>query len=110
MKEIGGYIELDKYCLSMLHEDSIKLNCGINDWIYIVNFYGQLSNQYLLELKSIYSNLIADNAHAYFQMPLQDVDTIYTCRKFFGVADGAILYTESLLNEEITQDESHDRM
>lgn len=75
-------------------------------WLYIVNYYGQLSNEYISTLGKY---VIVDNAQAYFQCPVQGVDTIYTCRKFFGVPDGAILYTDKLI--EITQrDESYNRM
>lgn len=28
MKEIGGYMELDEYTGSLVHEDAIALNCG----------------------------------------------------------------------------------
>lgn len=80
------------------------------EWLYVVNFYGQLSNAYLSSLKKQHPNLIVDNAQAYFQMPVVGVDTIYTCRKFFGVADGAILYTDSVLDEKIPLDESFERM
>lgn len=63
-------------------------------WLYLVNFYGQLSIEYIKELSKIYSNkLIIDNAQAYFELPVKNVDTIYTCRKFFGVPDGGILFT-----------------
>ena len=81
-----------------------------DDWVYVVNFYGQLSNEYILELKKTYSNLIVDNAQAYFQEPVSNVDTLYTCRKFFGVSDGAVLYTDSKIKRYLSIDESYDRM
>lgn len=81
-----------------------------DDWLYVVNFYGQLSNDYLSLLKSNHTNLIVDNAQAYFQEPVEGIDTIYTCRKFFGVADGAILYTDKLLEQDLEIDESYKRM
>lgn len=81
-----------------------------NDWLYVVNFYGQLSNDYLSVLKSKHINLIVDNAQAYFQMPVDGIDTLYTCRKFFGVADGAILYTDKQLERKLETDESYNRM
>ncbi len=163
-KEIGGYIELDKYSLPMLHEGALALNCGRNclayiirakgikklflpylicdsvidickkekiefafyhidksflpleiplqtdDWVYIVNFYAQLSDKDLLSLKSKYQNIIIDNAQAYFKSPIDGVDTIYTCRKFFGVPDGAFLYTDKKLDAEFEQDISYNRM
>lgn len=53
--------------------------------------------------------MIVDNAQAYFQMPLLGVDTIYTCRKFFGVSDGAFLYTDEKLSG-LEQDKSFERV
>lgn len=162
--EIGGYIELDRYRLPMLHEEAVKLNSGRNclayliearnirkiampkfmcdscspvltrynvevvyytvgmdfkpknpdleedTWLYVVNFYGQLSNEYLENLNHIYPHMIVDHAQAYFQPPLEYVDTLYTCRKFFGVADGAVLYTDQVLDRELQRDESFERM
>lgn len=164
MKEIGGYIELDVYRGSMLHENAILLNCGrnalaylikakgiskiqlpyflcdsvtdvcnrygvnvsyyhigldwmprdleldTNEWLYVVNFYGQISNHKILKMAQIYKNIIIDNAQAYFQEPVDGVDTLYTCRKFFGVPDGAILYTNNVINEPLEQDVSYTRM
>lgn len=161
MKEIGGYIELDTYSGTMLHNDGIKLNCGrtaleylikakniktlwypkfmcdscdkillnynVNikyysigldfrpikldrnddEYLYIVNYYGQLPEEYILGLGK---NVIVDNAQAYFNEPKNGVDTIYSCRKFFGVADGGILYTDEHLDGSLMQDESYGRM
>lgn len=81
-----------------------------DEWLYVVNFYGQLDNDYLHDLKETYSHIIVDNAQSYFQPPVNGVDTLYTCRKYFGVADGAFLYTDSLLEREIPRDESFERM
>ena len=81
-----------------------------DEWLYIVNYYGQISNMTILELKKKYQNIIIDNAQAYYQMPVDGVDTLYTCRKFFGVADGAFLYTDAALDESLRIDESFDRM
>ena len=78
-----------------------------DEFLYIVNYYGQLSIDYLLSLGD---NVIVDNAQAYFNEPIDGTDTIYTCRKFFGVPDGAILYTEKKLETELSRDESFDRM
>ena len=44
--------------------------------------------------------LIVDHTHAFFQRPLPGVDTLYSCRKFLGVSDGAYLSTDARLNPE----------
>lgn len=81
-----------------------------DEWLYLVNYYGQLSNEYIKSIKIKHDKLIVDHAQAYFQMPLDGVDTLYTCRKFFGVSDGAILYTNKKLYRELERDESFERM
>ena len=68
---------------------------GNNEYLYIVNYYGQLDNCAIEKLKKKYSNIILDNVQAFFQEPVRDVDTIYSCRKFFGVPDGAYLSTNA---------------
>lgn len=163
-KEIGGYLELDRYKLPMLHDEAIALNCGrsclaylirahhitkillpkflcnsvidvcqkeqvliryysinenfmpininktLNEWLYIVNYYGQLNNKELQQIIDKYQNVIVDQTQAYFQLPIKGVDTFYSCRKFFGVADGAFLYTDKVLHDSLPQDESYHRM
>ena len=59
-----------------------------DEYLYIVNFYGQINNQTLKTLKQKYYNVIFDNVQAFFQKPVKGIDTIYSCRKFFGVPDG----------------------
>lgn len=81
-----------------------------DEWLYIVNFYGQLDNETINVWKKKYRKIIIDNAQSYYQMPVEGVDTLYTCRKYFGVADGAFLYTDMRLNREIPKDESFERM
>ena len=96
-KVLSDY-DLDvRYCSigKDLKMEDITLND--DEWLYVVNYYGQLSEEDIRLLKQKYDRLIIDNAQAYFQRPAAGVDTIYTCRKFFGVSDGAILYTDSEL-------------
>ena len=125
IKEIGGYIELDKYELPMLHDGAIALNCGrscllylirargikkillpqflcnsISDvcqkeqvrirfysidaeflpldidlendeWLYLVNYYGQVNTDKMQKIVSEYEHVIVDQSQAYFQMPLK---------------------------------------
>ena len=96
-------VDVEYYSIGLDFKPVIKEWDG---WLYVVNFYGQLSNDYLTSLGD---RIIVDNAQAYFQKPIPGVDTLYTCRKFFGVADGAILYTDKYIEIE-EQDESFERM
>ncbi len=80
------------------------------DAIYVVNYYGQLSNNYLEDLRDKYQGIIVDNSQAFFQLPIEGVDTIYTCRKFFGVPDGAYLYTDIADGKELQKQYSYNRL
>ena len=51
-----------------------------------------------------------DHTHAFFQHPLPGVDTLYSCRKFFGLSDGAYLSTDATLTAGKEQDVSAERM
>lgn len=74
------------------------------------NYYG-LKQRYVEQLaEKVGTRLIVDNTQAFYAKPLSGIDTFYTCRKFFGVADGAYLYCDAVLDEEIEQDYSYDRM
>ena len=73
------------------------------DYVYVVNYYGQLS-----DIK--YEHMIWDNVQAFFEKPMRGVDTIYTCRKYFGVTDGAYLYTDAKFERELVRDESYTRI
>lgn len=74
------------------------------------NYYG-LKQSCVERLAEIYKHqLIVDNAQAFYTPAIKGIDTFYSARKFFGVPDGAYLYTDRLLDEEIEQDKSFYRM
>lgn len=81
-----------------------------NEWLYLTDFYGQLSKKDIQQICNTHQRVIVDYVQAYFKEPLDGVDSIYTCRKFFGVPDGAFLYTDVKVDENLPQDESFERM
>lgn len=87
----------------------LDLKLKEDEWLYVTDFYGQLSQSQLVSLHQKYPNMIVDNAQAYFKPPLKGVDTLYTCRKFFGVPDGGFLYTDAP-ERELPRDISFERM
>jgi hypothetical protein len=72
------------------------------------NYFGVKTNTVKMLAQSI-ENLIIDNAQAFYAEPLPEIDTFYSCRKFFGVSDGAYLYTSSRKRLKINVDSSYDR-
>ncbi len=107
----GTEIEQGKGTISegakRVHQEENRLR---ETYIYLVNFYGQISNSYIREFHVSHPNLIVDNVQSYFQEPLEGIDTIYSCRKYFGVSDGAILFSDAKLGENIGTDISYQRM
>lgn len=81
-----------------------------DEYIYIVNYFGQLTNNLIKKLSKKYKNVIVDNVQAFFQKPLKNIDTIYSCRKFFGVPDGAYLSSNKLLTQKLAIDDSSKRL
>lgn len=79
-------------------------------FLYLINYYGQLEKNYLEKLLAGHKRVIVDNAQDFFCGPIEGVDTIYTCRKFFGVPDGAYLYTDAQAKITLQADFSYDRM
>jgi len=61
-------------------------------------------------MKRRWKRIIFDNVQAFFQKPVDGIDTVYSCRKFFGVPDGAYVSTDSVVSERLEQDVSMARM
>jgi len=72
------------------------------------NYYG-LKTETVKHLTKEIRNLIIDNAQAFFCKPIANADTFYSCRKFFGVPDGAYLNIATPINENLNQDQSISR-
>ncbi|AEE16177.1 hypothetical protein [Treponema brennaborense] len=103
-------IKYSFYHIDRQFKPIIDFLLGENQYLYIVNYYGQISNKEIREFKTKYKNIIIDNVQAFFQEPIEKIDTIYSCRKYFGVSDGAYLSTEKRCQENIETDISKDRM
>lgn len=84
------------------------------EYLYLINYYGQLSDDKILAIKKEHHRIIVDHTHSFFQRPLKDVPTLYSVRKFFGVSDGAYLWTggeESWMDPHMLEkDISHQRI
>ncbi len=80
-----------------------------NEAFLAVNYFG-LKDALIQDLGKIVPNLIVDNAQSFFSFPLIGVDSFYSARKFFGVPDGAYLYTNPTIEMNQETDKSIDRM
>lgn len=72
------------------------------------NYFG-LKGNYIHKIAKSCKNLIVDNAQAFYSLPIKAIDTFYSARKFFGVPDGAYLYSNKTLNIELKRDISYKR-
>ena len=67
----------------------------VDEGLLYTNYFG-LKQSYVMKLSTKYGQqLIVDNTQAFFATHIEGIDTFYTCRKFFGVADGGYLYTDA---------------
>lgn len=81
-----------------------------NEAFLYTNYYG-LKQDVVQNICSRYGkNAIIDNAQAFYAKPISGIDTFYSPRKFFGVADGGYLYTDCHIDREMEQDTSYHRM
>lgn len=97
-------------------EPAVKLEPKDNEAVLYVNYFG-LKNRIANTFCYAYKNTILDQTQAFYSEQgnkYEDrsiqCDTFYSCRKYFGVPDGAYLYTDCLLDEELPQGESFENM
>ncbi len=62
-----------------------------NEVFIYTNYFG-LFDHVVFKLAGKCPNLIIDNSQSFYSKPIDEVDTFYSPRKFFGVPDGAYLY------------------
>lgn len=109
MLKMHGY-DFEYYDIDSEFMPIFNKNLDKDEYLYIVNYYGKLTNKKVYALNEQAMKIILDNTHAFFQKPIDGIDTIYSCRKFFGVPDGAYLSTNARIREELTVDVSKERM
>lgn len=104
LKKLG--VSYEFYHIDINFEISDSFTLKANEALLYVNYYG-LKQRYVEQLaEKTGEQLIIDNTQAFYAKPIAGIDTFYTCRKFFGVPDGAYLYTNKLLDAEFERDQS----
>ena len=103
-------VQFDFYHIDTRFEIRKSFNLKTDEALLYTNYFG-LKERYVEQLTAMVGDhLIVDNTQAFYAKPQEDVDTFYSCRKFFGVADGAYLYSDIHLDYNFEQDESWNRM
>lgn len=80
----------------------------LNEVFLYTNYFG-LKDVFIEKLTTQFKRIIIDNAQSFFSMPIVGIDTFYSPRKFFGVPDGAYLYSDKLLDVKLGKDVSINR-
>jgi hypothetical protein len=79
-----------------------------NEAFLYINYFG-LKDDYIRNLTFQCKNFIVDNTQAFFSRPIKNIDTFYSSRKFFGLPDGAYLYSNNLIDKKLSKDLSYKR-
>lgn len=74
----------------------------------VTNYFG-LKQTTVADLAARTKNLIVDNAQSFYAPVPIGVDSFVTCRKFFGVADGAYLHCAAASDVKLDRDVSYDQ-
>jgi len=93
----SNFVPIFNYC--NVHENEV----------FVYNNYFGICDEQTREVAAHCKNLIIDNSQAFYSKPIKGVDTFYSPRKFFGLPDGAYLYTDKLLDYNLEKDISYKR-
>lgn len=106
-KKLG--IPYEFYHVGINLEIQDKFTLKADEGFLYTNYYG-LKERYVEKLaEQLGSQLIVDNTQAFYAKRVEGIDTFYTCRKFFGVPDGAYLYCDAEIDENFEEDYSYER-
>lgn len=104
------HIAFEFYHINIHLELAQEINLKEDEALLYTNYFG-FKQHYVEMLANKYGcQLIVDNTQAFFAKPLNGIDSFYTCRKFFGVSDGAYLYTDAKLDMQFEQSTSYERI
>ena len=90
------YYHIDENFYPIINPQDCLENYG---FLYIDYFAINYNN--VLKVVKNFKNLIIDNSQAFFAERVDNIDTVYSPRKFFGVTDGAYLYTDVKIKDQI---------
>ncbi|MEI7675413.1 MAG: hypothetical protein WCJ03_01420 [Bacteroidales bacterium] len=102
-------VEVRKYHLTMDFEPEIS-TIDADSAILIVNYFGILGEEKLINAAKRFNRVIIDNSQAFFTQPLNNCLNVYSPRKFFGVPDGCYVIGTgaTLFVDDYKQDFSSD--
>ena len=87
------------YPISKEFKPIVSVELDKNEFLLYVNYFGINEDNVEILAKKI-GNLIIDNSQSFFSKP-RTFPVFYSPRKFFGVPDGAYLYTDQFLDQKL---------
>lgn len=70
------------------------------------NYFGIMTRQMQQDVLKAHAHVLFDNTQGFFTEPVHGAYNAYSCRKFFGVPDGAYLVADNLTDLDLPIDES----
>lgn len=107
-----GETDIRYYSINAEFEPEFKkgFSLGQGDILLYVNYFGINAKNVAKLCARFRTNLVVDNVQAFFCMPLENLATFYSLRKFFGVSDGALLKYSLRREYGLERDISTDRL
>lgn len=106
-----GY-QLEYYLIDDHLRPLLKPSYSDDEAVILVDYFG-VSSDWIKHYATSIPQVILDNCHAFFSGPLQreGAYTVYSCRKFFGVADGSYVIGQAFPHPiNLSREQSHPRM
>lgn len=101
-----------RYAVYHMNEklEPIDVCMDLSDCILYPHFFGIFTQEKIDAVIERYQQVILDNTQAFFAKPDDRVYNVYSCRKFFGVSDGAYVVKKGIKHIAYPKDYSGDRM
>ncbi len=101
-------IAYEFYSIDDRFEPLFNYNKIKSDEAFLYTNYFGLKDAFVIQIAKFCKNLIIDSAQSFFSKPIDGIDIFFSPRKFFGVPDGAYLYSNKKLDIAFEKDMSFD--
>lgn len=106
---ISENVQHEYYPINTRFEPVFDIEIALDEAFLYVNYFG-IHDMNVKSVVAKHQNVIIDNTQAFYSLPESGIDSFYSARKFFGVADGAYLYTDTEFEMPLEGDISYNRM
>jgi hypothetical protein len=107
IKKLG--VKFEFYAIDEQFEPVFNYSLLKEDECFLYTNYFGLKDSFIKTMPNKCRNLVIDNAQSFYSKPIDNIDTFYSPRKFFGLTDGAYLYSNKRILENLDQDLSYER-